>query len=213
MTIFGPLVGPITIENALIATLREWANEYAAEIERYEKLPKHTIGRPPVPEAFRGGLDWLSTKEDWLVEVKVICNPVGEPEWLSERYLQSFQVEVGVAVKSEEGTDPEAIARRNAGLWAAACMGAIMQHETLGLGAEVLQKTDLTGAPRVEFLDAEQRKFAVGITTYLVHVQLLEPKAGPKVKQTPIEETYPEPAEIKKETVTITAEPVSEEIH
>ncbi len=213
MTVIGPLCGPITIENAVIATLREWLGAYLLEVETQLGLPAKTVGRPPTPESYRGALDWLSVKDDWLPEVNVICNPEGEPERMDETIMQGFAVQIGCKVKSEEGTDPEGIARRNASLSATAAMGAIQQHETLGLGPTVLEELHLTGSPKVEFMDAEDRRYAVGVTTFLVHAQMIQWKEGPQVvKEVEPEGPYPEAPEVKTDTTTVKAVPPTESV-
>lgn len=214
MTVFGPLNAAIDIEKAALKTLEEWMPSYLAEIERQKGLTNKALGRPPAPESYHGGLDFLSVKDDQLPEVIVICNPAGEPERMTEEVIQGFQTEIGCVIKSEEGALPEAIARRNASYFSLAAQGIVMQHESLGLAGTVLETPVLTGSPRVEFLEPENRRYAVGIVTFLIYAQTIEWKAGPtELKTVEPEEAYPEPAEIKKETITIKAESVSEAIH
>ncbi len=214
--VFGSLSATWNIEEAVIETLRLWMPEYLAEVERQNGLPKKTLSRPPTPESYRGALDWLSVKDDWLPEVKVICNPVGEPERQASEYIQAFETQVGCVVKSEEGTDPEAIARRNAALMAAASM-LLVQHGDLQLSN--IEETVLVGAPKVEFLEAEDRRYAVGITTYHIFAEILNPNLGPE-GETPetspgyegLEEPYKESPQVKTATETIKAVPISEEV-
>ncbi len=219
MSLFGVLAGPWQVEQAVIATLRLWLPEYAAEIERQAGLQKGLIGRPPVPEAYRGALDWLSLKDDWMPEVKVICNPVGEPERQASVYMQTFAVEVWCLARSEEGSDPEASARRNAGLLALATM-LLGQSAGANLGAlNVLEETVCTGTPRVEFLEPDNRRYAVGITSWQIHAEVANPNLGPEgptPKESPgyegLEEPYKESPEVKTATEKIKAVPISEPV-
>ncbi len=219
MSLFGTLASTWNVEQAVISTLRLWLPEYAAEVERQNGLAKGLLGRPPTPESYRGALDWLSVKDDWLPEVKVICNPVGEPERQAAAYMQTFAVEVGCTVKSEEGTDPEGSARRNAGLLALATM-LLGQSAGANLGAlNALEEAVCTGTPRVEFIEPENRRYAVGITSWQIHAEVANPNLGPE-GATPetspgyagLEEPYRESPEVKKATETIKAVPISEEV-
>lgn len=205
---FGLLTSPFSVESAVIETLETWATSYAAEVERKYGLANKTIGRPPDPQSVKGGLDWQSVKADWMPQLVVIANPTGEVERTANVFFQGYHVEVGAIIHSEEGTDPEGTARRNAGLWAAACMGIIAQHGKLGTLEAV--DTILTGAPRVEFFDSEDRRFAVGITTYTVYVQLMQPNLGPLVVQKEPELPYAEFPESTSEHITVKATPVTE---
>jgi len=208
--VFGPLASPWSVETAVLQTLEDWADSYAAEVERKNGLSDKVIGRPLAPDSYRGGLDWQSVKQDWMPMLIAIANPVGEPERQANTYIQAFQVEVGAVVFSEETENPEAMARRNAGLWAAACMGILVQHGDLG-NSEV-EETVLVGAPKVEFIEAEDRRFAVGITTYHVYIQLIRSNSGPLLVQKEAEEPYPEWPAVKEHTVKVKAVEIDEEV-
>ena len=205
MSVFGPIRGPWNIEQAILTTLQEWMPAYLRAVEEYNSLKVGILGRPPAPESYKGGLDWETVQQDWVPAVIANANPVGEPERSAQIYIQDFQVEVGCVVVSKEGTDPESAARRDAGLFAAATM-LLAQHGSLG---GVAEETLLTGAPRVEFFDPERREVAVGITTWHVYSQILNPNQGDVLLKTVEPEgPYTENPEAKTHTVTVTGEPV-----
>ena len=201
--LFGPLIGPWTVEHAILETLEEWMPSYLAEVERKSGLRPQTLGRPPTPESYKGGLDYESVRQEWLPAIIVVANPAGEPERTANSYVQDFQVEVGCVVISEEGDDPEGSARRNAGLMSAATM-LLVAHGSFA------EECVLTGSPKVEFFNPERRELAVGITTWHVYATILDPNLGPtSVKTVEPEEPYPAWPEAKTDTITVTGEPVA----
>lgn len=205
--VFGPVIGPWNVEVAVLETLKTWLPACLYDLEIKNGLQQKALGRPPSVSAYRGGLDWLSVKEEWLPAVIAVANPVGEPERLPETIIQAFEVEVGCVVFSEEGTDPEGAARMRAGFFAAASMAAIVPRGALeGFAA---QESVLVGAPRVEFFDDEQRKVAVGITTWHVYAEILDPNAGPvTIKEVNPEGPYPSDPEAKTHHTTVVGEPI-----
>lgn len=208
--LWGPLVGPVNVEEAVIATLREWMPAYLRRLEELNSLPARSLGRPPTPESYHGGLDWESQQQDTLPEVIVLCNPVGEPERMSSAIVQSFLVQVGCVVEGTVSPE-EQTARKMAGLWAAASM--LLVHHA-DLGAFKAEDTILVAAPKVEMLDSENRRFAVGVTGFHVFAQVLDPNAGPlTVKAVEPEGPYPEAPEVKEAKETVKAELVSETVH
>ena len=200
MPVFGPLVAPWNVEQAVIETLRSWLPAYLLAAEEQNGLQRKSLGRPPAPESYHGGLDWESEQQDDLPEVIVICNPTGEPERSAQVYIQRFEVQVGCVILATE--EPiEATARKTAGLWSAATM--LLVHHG-GLGSFKAEETVLIGSPKVEFLDSENRRLAVGITTYYVYAEILNPNAGPPVVKTVEPEgPYPEPPEATKDAITV----------
>jgi hypothetical protein len=203
--IFGTLVGPWSIEKACLSTLTEWMGAYLANIEIKEDLEHKFLGRPPAPESYKGGLDWESVRQELLPAVIVNANPTGEPERNASSVIQNFEVQVGCVVLSEEGTEPEALARMRAGLMATATM--LLEHQAPAL--EGLEEIVFTGAPRVEFFDPERREIAVGITTWHVYAQILTPTAGPEaLKEVEPEGPYPENPEATSDHVVVVGEPL-----
>jgi hypothetical protein len=203
VSVFEAILGPWNIELAVLEMLETWMPSYLAEVERKNSLPNKYLGRPPTPESYKGGLDFESVSQDRCPAVIVNANPVGEPSRLSSAFIQDFQVEVGCVVISEEGTDPEASARKRAGLMSAATM--LLQHQPI-TSIPTYEETILTGAPRVEFLEPERREIAVGITTWHVFATILEPNAGPAiVKAVEPEAEYPEGPEVLTEHLTVKA--------
>lgn len=173
--VFGVLQGPWNIETPILATLKDWMGAYLANLEAKNGLQHRFLDRPPTPESYKGGLDWESVKQEFLPAIVVNANPTGESERNASSVIQNFEVEVGCVVLSQEGDDPEASARMRAGFMATATM--LLEHQAPQI--EGLENLVLTGAPKVEFFDPERREIAVGITTWNVFVQILEPNAGP----------------------------------
>ena len=205
---FGPAVAPWNVEVAVLETLKTWMPAWLADIEEKNGLEHKILGRPPSPSSYRGGLDWLAVRQEWFPAVIAVANPVGEPERNPSVYTQDFQVEVGCVVLSEEGDDPEGAARMRAGMFAAATM-LLASHG--GLGGFAAQETVLVGAPRVEFHpDApDSRQVAVGVTTWHVFAEILDPRAGPvHVKEIEPEGPYPPDPEAKTDSIVVKGEPV-----
>jgi hypothetical protein len=206
MSSFGPCLGPWNIEKAVLETLKEWMPAWLRNIEETNELQPRSLGRPPSAASYRGGLDWMSVKEEWLPAVIAVANPVGKPERNAEIYTQAYQVDVGCVVLSEEGTDPEGAARMRAGFFAAATM-ALASHG--GLGDFAAQETVLVGAPQVEFFDEDQRKVAVGVTKWHVYAEILDPNKGPvNVKEVDPEGPYPDDPVAESHDAVVKAEPV-----
>jgi hypothetical protein len=204
--LLNPLRAPWNVEQAVLATLKEWMPAYLYAVEEQNGLHHKALGRPPAPESYKGGLDWETVEQEWVPAVIVNANPVGEPERSAQIYIQDWQVQVGCVVVSREGTDPESSARRTAGLFAAATM--LLAHHG-GLGGFAAEETLLTGAPKVEFFNPERRDVAVGVTEWHVFTELLKPNGGPTVlKTTEPEGPYPEWPESSKDTITVVGEPV-----
>ena len=208
--VFAPMIGPWNVEQAVLTVLKEWMPTYLAELERENGLTRKALGRPPAPESYHGGLDWQSVIQDRCPEVIVICNPLGEPERSANFYMQNFEVQVGCVVFSEEGSNPEDHARRNAGLFATATM-LLGQHGKLSWseGLASIEETLLVGAPKVEFHESEDRRVAVGITSWHIFTQILDPNSGPvTVKAVEPEEQYPEWPTATSDVITVKGEPV-----
>ena len=90
MTLFGSIIGPFNIESAVIAQLRIWLPTYLAEVERQNGLPKQTLGRPPAPESYHGGLDWLSAKQDRHAAIKIVTGYVVPGECSAKPILDRY---------------------------------------------------------------------------------------------------------------------------
>jgi hypothetical protein len=180
MTLFETLVGQPTVELATIGVLRAWLPIYLAEVERQHSLTAQTLTRPPVPESYVGGLDFLGWQEDRCPTVIVVANPVGEPErTASAGYSQAFEVQVSAVVIG----DSEDEARALAGHYGTAIQGAIVQQGSLG---GLAQRTVMTAAPRVEFQDPDQRRLAVAAATFHTFVDpIVSEDAGPDTTTPP----------------------------
>jgi hypothetical protein len=204
--LWGPMLSPIDVEEAVIATLREWLPASLRNAEEVRNLPVRSLGRPAAPESYHGGLDWESEQQDTLPEVIVICEPAGEPERNPNVTIQFFTVQVGCVILAS--VEPlEANARKTASIWAAASM-VLGQHGALG--SLEAQETLLIGSPKAEMLDPENRRLALGLTTWHVSVDIFHPSSGPvTLKEVEPEGPYSEYPVVTKDTVTVVGEPTA----
>ena len=207
MSVFGVMTGPWDVEQAVLKTLKEWLPAHLLDLEEKHSFKAKELGRPPAPESYKGGLDWESVRQEYLPAIIAHASPVGEPERTMNAYNQAFEVQVGCVIYSAQSEEPEAIARRNAGMFATACMGVLVQHGKLALPAE--EEIVLTASPMVEFFDPERRDIAVGVTGWRCYCEIVDPNAGPgTLKEVEPEGPYPEYEEVETHTVTVVGTPV-----
>lgn len=172
-SIFGAIVSPWTVEQAVLATVRTWIENYLAEIERQAEL---TVGELPRPESFTGGMDFLSYQQDQTPAIIAICQPFGGPELTgSGDYNQTFEIHLGCVVIA-----PSEDASREAAMHYAAALAALgVQQPSWG---GISDRTRMTAAPTVEFVDPEVRQAIVGHVTFQSFVQqVVSESAGPDV--------------------------------
>ena len=206
---FGPLVHPYRVEQAIVASFREWFNEYLAEIERKEGLRNKTIPRPPTPESFHGGLDATGWQAPELPKIIVQVQPEGGPERdISVGYDQAYRVIVTAVVLANGGSEAfsegnvEDEARQLASLYGAASMLLTQQTGLGGLSLDVI----LTGTPALSFPNPDERSIVKADTEFRVHVgPVIEQNKGPR---TPAgnEGEYAVLPEVSKTNVTLKPE-------
>ncbi len=214
MSIFGEIISTYDVEQAAVKTLREWTNDYLAEIERKRGLPKKTIPRPPAFESYHGGVDLESWTQDVAPEVMVICKPLGAPEIRGQGgYGQGYDLTVGclwVGTGSALAERPEDEARAVASYLGAASM-LLVQQPTLGALSERLR---MTAPPTISLPNPDRRDIALATTQFEVWVAtIIEEGEGPLALGQEPEEPYPEGPEVETTSETVKAEPVTEAIH
>lgn len=214
MSIFGEILSTYDVEQAAVKTLREWTNDYLAEIERKRGYQKKEIPRPPAAESYHGGVDLESFTQDDTPEVIVICKPQGAPELRGQGgYEQGYDLTVGavhIGTGSPLAAKPESEARAVASYLGAAVM-LLVQQPTLG---GLVERLRLTAAPVVSAPQPDRKDIALCTVQFECWVPtIIEEGEGPLTLGKEPEEPYPEWPEVKTAKETVKAEPVSEAIH
>lgn len=213
-SIFGPLLSTWNLDQAVMATLRAWWDEYLAEVERQNDVPNKTVPRPPDDESFRRGLDFEYYEEDDLPAVIVVSKPSGEPEVRSSGsgYTQRYEVKIGCVCEAED----EQTAQMRAAFYGAASQLLVQQSELGGFA----ERTRMIGAPELDVPDDEDRWLCRSVTTFNVWVsQIVVAEAGPvtppgqpgptgEVHEP--EEPYPDWPEVTDTHITVTGEPLAD---
>lgn len=211
--IFGPLLSTWDVDQAVLATLRKWWDEYIAAVERQKGVPVKTIPRPPGDESFRRGLDFEYYEEDGLPAVIVNSKPSGEPEvHPSTGYTQRYEVKIGCICEAED----EQTAQKRAAFNGAASQLLVQQSELGGFA----ERTRMIAAPELDMPDDEDRWLCRAITGFYVWVApVVIAEAGPLEppetqgddgEEHQPESPYPEWPEAVKTHVTVTAEPIGD---
>ena len=215
-SLFGPLFPTHELEKAIEKVYSLWCNEYLAELERQQSIhPKKSIPRPPTPESIHGGIDFENWIEEELpVMIIKVTDPVGEVEYhASEGYTACYEVQVGCIVKAEE----EDVARKWASYYGAVSMLLVQQGGNIG---SFVERTRLVTAPKIEFVDPEERRLARAVTTFHIWISELivedagpvqpEPKESPEYKGK--EEPYGEEPIAETVETTVVAKKISEKV-
>lgn len=184
-SIFGPLIAPWNVEQAVLSTVHTWIGTYLAELERQNNLK---VGDLPRPASFNGGLDFLSFQQDETPAVITTCEPFGEPELIgSGEYNQWYAIELGCVLI----TGSEHDAREAAGLYAAALAGIGVQPHSCTWGG-IAGRTRLVGAPVVKFVDPDIRTVVLGSVSFHSFIQaVVSEAAGPDAPTPPGSSQYP----------------------
>lgn len=162
--IFGPLIGTWNVEQATIATLREWMPTYLAEVERQNGLTNKALGRPISPQGYYGGLDFQSELPGKPPAVIVTVEPEGNPEATAMGYTQAYRISVGCIVYGS--TEEEA--RMHASLYGVATMLLAQKGSLGGLAEDLI----MGGAPSLEWVDPEasERRLIRSVATFTGYV-------------------------------------------
>jgi hypothetical protein len=218
-SIFGLLLGPQDVEDAVVAAYRAWLNEYITQVEIQRGFPHGTIPRPPSRESIHGGTDL----ETWVQEelpafIVVVKAAPGEPERHGNGTVTgAFTVEVGcqwIGSGSERWPEPEDEARAIASYLGTASQLLVQKVDALALPIERLV---MTAQPDVTFPDEEKKTIARAITRFeLWLLGIVNEQAGP-VGVTPRESPYypgqpesewPTSPTITSEHLTVAGEPL-----
>lgn len=211
MTEFGTLVSPWALERAAIATLQSPPTEsttdprlvyYLAELERQMGLAAQTLGQPPGPSSYRGGVDADTIQAEWMPCLHVIVSPKGKTENLdAETVAATFTVEVAATA----GADDEDQARMLAYCYGLAATACLVQRGSFGLDAVV--STMVTAAPSTRLLDPTVRQVVRATSQLETMVAPIMSRTGPTdwpaapyIQQSP---TWPEVSEVD---ITLTGE-------
>lgn len=183
--IFGSLRGHPDVEAAVLSTLRTWLPTMLRVRERRLTMPPGTLRDPPGADSYIGGIDHENWEQDLCPMVIVVVNPTGNAERNSGSYGQWFEVEVSAT--HIESTEDES--RVMAGHVGVAVMAALTQNGGLGGFAS---RTELASAPRVEFVDPDQRRLTRSITVFHVFVDgLVSENAGTNTPTPAASPQYP----------------------
>lgn len=204
--LFGPIIGPYTLEQAAVTHLQKWLwPTYLEATERANGIPVATVEKPD-PSAIYGVFD----DEDFISErfpgVMVSCvAPNGEPEHFSGGYIQQYELQLWCPVRN----DDTFTARRNAGLYAQACMAAIVE-QFAGAYPDLVSDVWMTAAPSVLLPKPDLRTVYLGHVAFNVTVgPIVEDNNGPLAPIAP-EATPGKWPVVLTETLTITVEPISD---
>lgn len=212
--IFGPMVGPWDVQQAVVATISTWLDTYLNQLERLHELELRFLPRPPTPDSIYGGVDHGSWEADFCPSVIVKVQPIGAPEdAASAGYGQAYEVEVGTVVIGDNEDDARMIASHHATATAA----LLVQQGGLG---GIATRTRLTTSPHVEVLDPDRMNIAHGMCTVNVFVQpILDEKTGPLTPDpapTPNEPPPGDPGDwpqVVNTDITVEAEPLTEPLN
>lgn len=202
---FGPLVSTWDVEQAVVAVYREWLNSYLAEIERQHDLGNKALPRPPADESYYGGLDFETEMQYELPAVIVVVQPEGGPERHEQLYVQAYNIQVGCVIRAPSEDE----ARQLASFYGAASM-LLVQQESLPLpNATLADRTVMSDAPRVEFVDPESRQLMRSVAAFTAWISpIVEPDAGPvELPQDPEAPVAPSP-EVTDVEVTVVADSI-----
>lgn len=166
----GPLLSPWALETGAVATLQTWAwPSYVEEVERQNGLEYGSVQQ--VEQAsIRGAGDLDEWMSDELPVILVVCQkPDGKPEaYASNGYVATYILTVG-AITIAPAEDEEWLARRDAGLIATACMGAIGQQLATD-HPDLVVDVRMDDVPQVRVVDEDIRTEWEGQVTFSVTV-------------------------------------------
>ncbi len=204
-SVYGTLRGAWNVEQAVLSTYQSWLPEYLAEVERQNRLQPKELPRPQTFEASDDFEGWDSAD---MPAVIVVVTPLKPVEESARDYQQDFEIQVGCIAEGQS----EAEARKVAGLYGVAAM-LLAQPGPGSLGG-LVEEMQMVGAPKLEFVEADQRRLARSVTTFscsLVLIQKLGPSGGTPQESngfTTIEAPLTELPLVTSETLTIKGEPV-----
>jgi hypothetical protein len=214
-SLFGPLISTWPIERQVIDVYETWTHEYLSELERKEGLQRNVIPRPPSPESYHGGIDFLSWKREELPKVIVVVEPTGQPERdASVGYSQWYEVQVGCIVAGVGGLFETLLiedeARALAGYYGA--MSMLLADQPPALAEDIF----MVESPRPTFPNPDDRLICQSTTAFHMLVgpiKLLaagptqpQPSESPEYEG-PGEPWKPEPTATSVHT-TVNAEPI-----
>jgi hypothetical protein len=186
-SLYGPLTSTWTVEQAVIASYRNWIGEYLAETERKAGLQKGTLPRLQAEHSIHGGVDFETWRQDLNPEIIVVVEPYGEADRQSSVYGQTFAVQVGCMWAGSFGSElaelPEDEARMIAGYFGAALMLLVHTGVPSLAGA---QEVVLINSPTLNLPYPEKRSIMLAELVYHIPVvPIIEPNAGvPQAKPT-----------------------------
>lgn len=208
MSIYGPLTSNWHVERALIAHLKTWQETYLAEIERQNEIDARKL---PVFRSWEAVDQIEKWPESRLPACVIVARGITDrPRREGDgRYRATYRVEaIAVAGTTHPGEDGQSRSDMLANLYAAAILGAVMQHQSLSGFAEGV--TWLQTAARPLALDDERRTLAASGHLFGIDVHdVLDARGGPAE---PPDDPYAVPADWPTvEATEITVEKPNEE--
>ena len=174
-SMIGPIVGLPDVEDAVVATIELWINEYLSEVESQGGLANGTITRPL---SYSKTYDYDNWPKGQIPAVAVVCpGTIGQPERSSGNVGAWFDVEVDVIVSGQDELD----ARRAAGRYQTAIATLLEQQGSLrASGSEPFAQNTWFQGFKVELPEVENRTLAVGTASFHVFVNpIFNRLAGP----------------------------------
>lgn len=215
MSEFGPIT-PVawTVEQGVLSTLQNPPPPnfnvtptlprfvyYLAEYERQNGLPAKSLGQPPGPKSYRGGVDANTMMPEWFPMLHVQAQPQRTAERVAPtEYVQWYDF----AIVATAGDDDEDRARMVAGAYAAAAGLCVLQKGDLGIGAT---STVMTRMPNTELLNPDDVRQVVRSTVqFQTLIALVAQQNGPN--QWPLDPyaTPPEWVEVESIGIDVIAE-------
>jgi hypothetical protein len=202
--VFGPLVGPYTIEHAIVTHLRAWL--WPTYLEATETTAGLTVGTVQKPDkaAIYGVFDQEDMLGDRIPGVMVACTtPEGEPERTAGGYSQQYQVQLIALVRN----DDTSTARRDAGIYGVAAQAAMLEQFP-GAYPDLVSDLWLTSSPTIELPNTDVRTVVACRVEMKVFVSLMvSDRLGPAAPLPP-GATPAEWPEVTETDVTVFAEPL-----
>jgi hypothetical protein len=168
----GALVGPFTLEGAIVKSLERWFPTYLPECIRQSGLaggqrPEGTFGPPG---AIYGAVDleeWDQEVEDTAAAILVVIEePDGAPErFESAGYSQDYKLTVG----AQFFNDDKHVGRQGASIYIQAAMGIILQQFARDF-PDLITEVRMTASPSVILADPDVRLQFTGQVSFEVCV-------------------------------------------
>lgn len=203
MTVLGPIISDDQVEEAVLATLRNWVPLYLAEVERNVGLDPGFYDRP-ADSSYTARTDFDKWPEEWLPLVMAITPGIeDDPPKDGYGHLRArFGIGVVCVVSSVDRLET----RRYAYRLGAAVRAALVQHASLDLAlGGTVRGVDLVGGRNNELPTEDDRTIWASRQLFVVEVGNFLSTNGPGITVPPADplEPLPEPPTIQNPNVLL----------